>query len=115
MGVNDPQGMTNLDPRGMVGRIYVGDHYTLQHTKYMNCGPHGFREEDFLRFPIISLWELMTPGHGQFRPQGLHWQDLCRKPLNIATYLSCGPHSFSEKDSFIIVFSTISPWKLMTP
>ena len=26
MGANDPQGMTNLDPRGTVGRIYVGDH-----------------------------------------------------------------------------------------
>ena len=49
MGVNDPQGMGNLDPRGMVGRIYVGDHYTLQHTKYMSCGPHGFREEDFFK------------------------------------------------------------------
>ena len=24
MGANDPEGMTNLDPRGMVGRIYVG-------------------------------------------------------------------------------------------
>ena len=23
MGVNDPRGMANLDPRGMVGRIYV--------------------------------------------------------------------------------------------
>ena len=26
MGVNDPGGMANLYPRGMVGRIYVGDH-----------------------------------------------------------------------------------------
>ena len=25
-GVNDPWGMASLDPRGMVGRIYVGDH-----------------------------------------------------------------------------------------
>ena len=24
-GANDHQGVTNLDPRGMVGRIYVGD------------------------------------------------------------------------------------------
>ena len=62
MGVNDTQNMANLDPRGMVGRIYVEDHYTLQHTKYMSCGPHGFREEDLFKgFPIISLWELMTP------------------------------------------------------
>ena len=25
-------------------------------------------------------------GSGQFGPQGLDWQDLCRGPLNIATY-----------------------------
>ena len=25
-------------------------------------------------------------GRGQFGPQGLVWQDLCRGPLNIATY-----------------------------
>ena len=49
-------------PRGLIGRIYVGDHYTLLHTKYISCGPHGFREEDFSKFfPIISPWELMTP------------------------------------------------------
>ena len=41
----------------------TGFMYTLLHTKYISCGPHGFREEDFLKiFPIISLWELMTPG-----------------------------------------------------
>ena len=26
IGVNDARGTANLDPRGMVGRIYVGDH-----------------------------------------------------------------------------------------
>ena len=26
MGANDPQGMANLDLRGFIGRIYVGDH-----------------------------------------------------------------------------------------
>ena len=34
--------------RGMVGRIYVGDHVMLLHTKYLSSGPYGFREEDFL-------------------------------------------------------------------
>ena len=32
----------------------------------------------FLRFPIVSLREMMTPGHD--------WQDLCRVPLIIATH-----------------------------
>ena len=50
---HDPLGMANLDPRKIVGRIYVGDHYTLLHTKYMHFGPHGFREEDFFKvFPL---------------------------------------------------------------
>ena len=43
IGGNDPRGMANLDPRGMVGRIYVGDHLTLLHTKYVSYGPHGFK------------------------------------------------------------------------
>ena len=29
---NEPQGVANLDPRGMVGKIYVGDHLLLLHT-----------------------------------------------------------------------------------
>ena len=32
MGANEPMGMANLDPRGMVGMIYVGDHLTSLHT-----------------------------------------------------------------------------------
>ena len=35
MGANEPRGVVNLDPRGMVGRIYVGDHLTLLHIKYV--------------------------------------------------------------------------------
>ena len=54
-----PLGVDNLDPRGLIGRIYVGDHKTVLHTKYIRCAPHGFRKEDC--FPIIFLWELMTP------------------------------------------------------
>ena len=42
--------MASLDPRGLIGRVYVVDHYTLLHTKYISSGPHGFREEDFLSF-----------------------------------------------------------------
>ena len=26
MGANDPRGMASLDSRGLIGRIYVGDH-----------------------------------------------------------------------------------------
>ena len=45
MGGNEPRGVVNFDPRGMVGRIYVGDHLTLLHTKYLSSGRYGFRED----------------------------------------------------------------------
>ena len=58
-----PQGGACMNPRGTVGRIYKEDHYTLLLTKYESSGPCGFGEEDFFYvFPIVSLWELMTPG-----------------------------------------------------
>ena len=59
-----------MDPRGTVGRIYKEDHYTLLHKNYESSGPFGFREEDFLCFPIVCLWELMTPGAGPFLTPG---------------------------------------------
>ena len=46
MGVH---GCDQFDPRGLIGRISVVDHYTLLHTKYISSVPHGFRE-DFLSF-----------------------------------------------------------------
>ena len=50
-------------------------------------------------------------GHGQFVPQGLDRQDLCRGPLNIATYkiyISRGPHGLREED-----FLSFSHFKCM--
>ena len=71
MGANDLWGGAIFDPRGMTGRIYIEDHYTLLHTKYESSGPCGFGEEDFFMF------FLMTPlGQGLYGPQGHHWQDL---------------------------------------
>ena len=51
-----PRGVANLDPRGIIGRIYEGYHKTLLHTKYIGFRPCSFREEDFFSsfFPIIS-------------------------------------------------------------
>ena len=51
-----------MDPRGTVGRIYKEEYYTLLHTKYEISGPCGFGEEDFFYvFPVVRLWELLTP------------------------------------------------------
>ena len=54
MGANESLGAANLDSKGMVDRIYVGDRLTLLHTKYVSRGPHGFREEFFffIVFPL---------------------------------------------------------------
>ena len=63
-------GVANLDPRGMIGRIYVEYHLTLLHTKYTSFRPCGFREDNFKCFSIISLWQIMTPpGRDQFDPR----------------------------------------------
>ena len=66
-----PWGVANLDPRGMVGRMYVGDLQTLLHTQSVSSGPHGFKEEDFegslaIQF-YINIWApgvlpVWTPG-----------------------------------------------------
>ena len=50
MGANDPRGGAIFDPRGMIGRIYIEDYYTLLHTKYESFGPRRFGEEDYLCF-----------------------------------------------------------------
>ena len=47
--------------QAMVGRIYVVDHYTLLHTKYLRCGPHGFREEDFWSFSYYKSMGANNP------------------------------------------------------
>ena len=45
-----PRGGARMNPRGMAGRIYKKDYYTLLHTKYESSGPCGFGEEDFFIF-----------------------------------------------------------------
>ena len=65
MGANDSWGVDSLDPKGLIDRIYVGDHKTLLHTKYISRRPHGFSEDD-----LLSLWELMTPGAWPFLTPG---------------------------------------------
>ena len=72
MGANDPWGVASLDCMGLTGRIYVRDHYTLLHTKYISCGPHGFREEDFLSFSHFKSMGAKDPwGMASLDPRDL--------------------------------------------
>ena len=55
MGANELQCIGNLDSRGIIGRIYVGDHLMLLHTKYLSSGPYGlwaiwFQKRKFMKF-----------------------------------------------------------------
>ena len=65
-----------MGSRGMVGRIYKEDHYTLLHTKCENSAPCGFGEEYFFYvFPIVCLWELLTPGARPFLVGRIYKED----------------------------------------
>ena len=66
-GVSGSLGVTvaNLNPRGMVGRIYIVNHCALLHTrkKYRSCACASWTHSKFKKkfFHIISLWKLMIP------------------------------------------------------
>ena len=101
MGANDPRGMACLSPRGLIDRIYVGDHLPLLHTKYVNCGPHGFREEDFLSFIHYKSMGANDPrGMACLSPRGLIDRIYVgdHLPLLHTKFISSGPHGFREED-----------------
>ena len=105
MGANDPWGGAIFDPRGMVGRIYKEDHYTLQHTKYESSGPCGFGEEDFLCFSYDATWAelIWTPAarlEGFIKRITIHCYIENMKALGLVV---------SEKKIFFYVFPMTSP------
>ena len=56
MGDNEPRGIASLNPRGLIVRIYVVDHYILLHTKYISSVLMFSEKKIFFKFfPIISL------------------------------------------------------------
>ena len=63
--------MASLEPRGLIGRIYVGDHKTLLHTKYISCGPHGIREDFFSFSHYKSMGANFLRGIASLGPRGL--------------------------------------------
>ena len=69
--------MANLDHGDIIGRIYVGYHLTLLHTRYTGFRPCGFREDVFfIFFHYKPMVDNDVPGHVQFGPHGHGWQDL---------------------------------------
>ena len=76
-------------PQGLDWQDLCSGPVHIATTKYVTSGPHGFREEDFfISFSHFKSMGANEPiGCGQFGSQGHGWQDLCRRPLNIASYL----------------------------
>ena len=107
MGVNEPRGVANLGPKGMVGRIYVGNHLTLLRTKYPSSGPCGFREEDFLSFSHYKSMRDNEPrGLATLEPRGMIGRIYVDDHLTLihTKYLSSRSYGFREK-YFFFVFS----------
>ena len=107
-----PWDVASLESRGLIGRIYVGDHYTLLLTQYISCGPHGFREEDFLSFSHYKSMGANGPrGMASLDPRGL----ICLfvlpfyRPVNLMG--SCRARSVYLTTHLL----GKSLWELMTP
>ena len=72
MGANDPRGMASLGPRGVFGRIYVGDHQTLLHTKYVGLWASWFQRRRLFKFFHYKSMGANDPrGVARLGPRGL--------------------------------------------
>ena len=56
----NPQHRTNFYSRAIIWSILVEDHYMMLHAKYESSSPYGLGQEDFYKFPSLSLWNLRT-------------------------------------------------------
>ena len=97
--------MASLEPIGLIGKIYVGDHYTLLHTQYISCWPPGFRE-DFLSFSHYKSIGASDPwGVARLDQKGLIGRIYVHNVVDYYTllhtkYISSVPHGFREEDFF---------------
>ena len=83
MEANEPQGVVNLDPRGMVYMIYKGDRQTLLYTIIYTVALMFIDNKMF--FCYMSMRAIDPQEHDQFAPKGLNWQDFCWGSLDNAT------------------------------
>ena len=52
--------VANLNPRGIVGRVYIVNRYILINTNHRSCGLHGLRRF-FIKVILhytVNLWKL---------------------------------------------------------
>ena len=95
MGANDPQGGTIFDPRGMIGRIYIEDHYTNYYIQNMKALGLGVLEKK-----IFYVFPNDPRGGARMDPRGtvgtIYKED--HKTLLHIIYESSGPYVFGEED-----------------
>ena len=63
MVANDPWDWTTFDPKGMAGRMYIEDYYTLLHRKYEN-----WKIRFFYVVPIITMGAICCHGNRSSNP-----------------------------------------------
>ena len=91
MEANESQGMVNFNPRGMVGRIYVGEHLMLLHIKYLRS--NGFREDFWSFSHYKSMGDNEHRGVASLDPSGMIGRIYVGDHLMLlhTKYLSSGP------------------------
>ena len=71
MRANDHRDVAILGHMRMLCGTYVKLHVTMLHTKYRSFGSFGSREIFFYVFPIVRVWQAMTPwGRSCMDPRG---------------------------------------------
>ena len=102
-----PKAGACMDPRGTIGMIYKEEYSTLLYTKYESSVSCSFREEDFLCFPIVRLWVLMTPGVEPFLTPGhgmIYVELMSLLHTKYRSFRSCG-----FRDDFFLCNSHYKP------
>ena len=112
MGANDPRGGAIFDPRGMIGRINIEEHYTLLHTKYESFGPCGFGEEDF-----FNVFHNDPRGGAHMDPRGTVGRIYIEEHYTLlhTKYESSGPYGFGEGDFFMFYHDPPRAGPVWTP
>ena len=105
-----------MQPTGTVWTTLIGDHPGIIPVKFGQIPISGSREDVVWSFPYINRCKLVTPGRGQFWPQGHNLNNLGRGPLDDAIYIpnmkALGLVVSDKKifESFISKTYLMTPW-----
>ena len=75
-----------MQPTGTVWTTLIGEHPGIIPVKFGQIPISGSREDVVLSFPYIIQCKLVTPGRGQFWPQGHNLNNFGKGPLDDAIF-----------------------------